>query len=81
MMLKKIDTTHHPEEARISLFFSSPELQSDPRNHCVPTYDVLHVPESSNTSILVMPRLRKYDDPPFINVGEAVDYFGQIIEV
>ncbi|KAL4244330.1 hypothetical protein ABKN59_010149 [Abortiporus biennis] len=38
-------------------------IAADPRNHCVPIYDVLKVPNTK-----------------FVSIGEAVEFFRQIIE-
>lgn len=80
-MLKWFNPSYHPFEADIGSFFSSGDRASNPRNHCVPIYDVLRVPDEEDAQILVMPLLRKYGDPPFETVGEVVDFFRQTIEV
>ncbi|KAA1478718.1 hypothetical protein DENSPDRAFT_830067 [Dentipellis sp. KUC8613] len=67
------------EELDVALFFNSEPLRSDPRNHCVPVLDWWRVPEEK-TSFIVMPLLRVYNEPEFLTVGEAVDFFGQIME-
>ncbi|KAA1478170.1 hypothetical protein DENSPDRAFT_845355 [Dentipellis sp. KUC8613] len=73
------DGEERTEELDVALFFSSEPRRSDPRNHCVPVLDWWRVSEE-RTSYIVMPLLREYDSPPFITVGEAVDFFGQIME-
>lgn len=80
-MLKHIDRNVHPHELEIGQYFSQEPLLSHPKNHCVPVFDVLDIPNSDNESILVMPLLREYDNPRLKSVGEAVDYFRQIFEV
>ena len=66
---------------RITLqHLNSPSLMADPRNHTVPLLDVLKLPHSGE-STLVMPLLHRFDDPPFETVGEAVEFFRQIFEV
>ncbi|TFY58435.1 hypothetical protein EVG20_g8153 [Dentipellis fragilis] len=67
------------EELDVALFFSSEPRCSDPRNHCVPILDWWRVPEEK-TSFIVMSLLRVYDSPEFLTIGEAVDFFGQIME-
>lgn len=57
------------------------ELGRDPLNHCVPLYEVLHVPGDPNSRLLVTPMLRAMNDPPFDTVGEIVDCIRQIFEV
>ncbi|KAA1478175.1 hypothetical protein DENSPDRAFT_787723 [Dentipellis sp. KUC8613] len=66
-------------ELNISLFFSSEPRYSDPRNHCVPIIDWWRI-DKERTSFIVMPLLRAFDSPAFVTVGEAVDFFGQIME-
>jgi hypothetical protein len=80
-MLKIVNTMNHPHEADIGTFLSTEPLASDPTNHCVPIYEVLHVPDKADTVILVMPLLRKYDDPRFGTFGEVVALFKQLFEV
>lgn len=68
-----------PHETEISKMFSSAELSTDLRNHCVPVYDVLQAPED-DLVIIVMPLLRQCDDPPFDTVGEAIRFFQEMFE-
>ena len=79
--LKCVSKSVHPYEADIGLFFSSDEMISDPRNHSVPLYDILQVPDDEDKIILVMPFLRTFYDPPFDTVGEAVEFLQQVLEV
>lgn len=81
VMLKIIKPSLHPHEVKIGTLFSSEPLVSDPKNHCVPIYDVLTVPDIDDRVILVMPLLRQFDDPPFQTIGETVDLFSQLLEV
>ena len=71
----------HPYEADIGLFFSTDAIASDPRNHCIPIYEVLQPPDDEDKIILVMPLLREYYNPPFDTVGEVVDFLQQVFEV
>ncbi|KAM5533176.1 hypothetical protein V8D89_013132 [Ganoderma adspersum] len=80
VLLKRVDTSVHRYETSIGQYFSTGPTSADPRNHCCPIYDVLQDPMDVNTSIVVMPHLRRYIDPDFETVGEAVEYFRQIIE-
>ena len=79
--LKSIKPSVHPYEAEIGTYLSSEPLASDPKNHCVPIYDVLQVPDVDDRIILVMPLLRKYNRPPMQTFGESVDFFQQVFEV
>lgn len=60
---------------------STPERLQDARNHCVPILDYIEGDEGENISFLVMPLLRKFDDPPFYFVEEIVDFVRQTLEV
>ncbi|KAI0786602.1 kinase-like domain-containing protein [Abortiporus biennis] len=71
---------HNPQEIPINEYFSSAPLASDPRNHCVPLYDVLKVPDTEWDYILVYPYLCPADYPMFSTIGEAVEFFRQLIE-
>lgn len=78
VMLKLITHSVHPYEADIATYLTA---HSDPKNHCVPTYEVLKVPDIEDKLILVMPLLRRYNNPKFETVGECIDYFQQVFEV
>ncbi|KAI0930004.1 hypothetical protein AcW1_008785 [Taiwanofungus camphoratus] len=80
VVLKRISTLAHPYEVQISQLFSSEPLSVSPQNHCVPIYEVLEVPDECDTVLLVMPLLRRYNNPQFQTVGEAVEYFRQVFE-
>lgn len=67
-------------ELRLMMDLSSHELRTNPRNHCVPLFDVLDDPGEHNSVFIVMPFLRPFDDPPFENVGEFLDFGEQILE-
>ncbi|PSR72684.1 hypothetical protein PHLCEN_2v11446 [Hermanssonia centrifuga] len=76
----EVGQEHGSNEIDIVLFFSSETLAKDTRNHCVPIYEVLQVPDNDNMRILVMPLLRDYNDPQIQTVGEAVEFFHQMFE-
>ncbi|KAF9005485.1 kinase-like domain-containing protein [Cyathus striatus] len=80
VMLKKIDVRHGPTERYVAALFATEPLASEPRNHCIPVYDILELPEDSNCAILVMPFLLKFDLLPFICLREIVDFIQQILE-
>ncbi len=75
VILKRVELDS--PEFEISVLFSSPPLSLDPRNHCVP----IHHLKYKEFGILVLPLLRKFDDPPFDTVGEVLECFRQIFEV
>lgn len=80
-MLKKIKKSEHPHEVDIGLFLSSGPLVSNPRNHCVPSLEVLQSPEDDDLFIIVMPFLRQFDSPDFDTVGEVLEFIRQLFEV
>lgn len=79
--LKKTVDTTHPYELEINRLFSSEPYVSHARNHCVPVSEVLDVPGEEHVHIIVMPLLRPFDDVVFETVGEAVEFFHQVLEV
>lgn len=81
VFLKKVSQRKHPYEVEIGRYFSSEPLLKDARNHCYPLYDVLQVPDDEDIVILVMPLLRRYTDPRYATIGEAVAFFRQVFEV
>lgn len=80
VMLKYV-TPNDYAEVEISQLLSSEPLSSDPRNHCNPLLETLRLPEPDDGTLLVSPMLRKFNDPPFLTIGEAVAFFTQIFEV
>jgi serine/threonine protein kinase len=81
VVLKSMSTRGHPNEIPIQQHFSSPPLASDPKNHCVPLYEVIPNPDMPERSFIVMPLLLPCDKPPFQTVGEVLDMLSQLIEV
>jgi hypothetical protein len=81
VVLKFVQKSRHPFEAEIGSFFSAAPLATDPANHCVPIYEILQVPDEEDVILLVMPLLRRYDDPRFDTFGEVLEFFRQIFEV
>jgi hypothetical protein len=81
VFLKALKKSVHPFETDIALFFSSDSMISDPRNHCVPVYQVLQLPDDEDKVILVMPLLKEFYFPRFDTIGEVVKFFRQVFEV
>lgn len=77
--LKAISKTS--QELELCRFFSSEELRRDPRNHCVPLLDVVAHPTDLDTCFIVMPFLRKIDNPAFNTVEQVMDCGEQLLEV
>ncbi|KAI0355226.1 hypothetical protein OH77DRAFT_1504459 [Trametes cingulata] len=78
--LKQVERSLCPYEVGIGTMFSTEPLRLDPKNHCVPIYDVLQSPLDEDTVILVMPFLWPYKDVRFATVGEAVECIRQLFE-
>jgi hypothetical protein len=82
VMFKRANRNHDwSEEAQLAEYLSDPSLESDPRNHCVPIYDILEVPGKKDEILIVMPVLSCFDSPALETVGEVVVCLQQIIEV
>ena len=79
--LKSVDRSSYAQEVEIAPLFGEEPLKSDPRNHCIRIPDVLQDPNDEGVSIIVMPFLKKYYEPRFDTVGEAVEFFHQVLEV
>ncbi|KAG6843711.1 hypothetical protein H0H87_001399 [Tephrocybe sp. NHM501043] len=68
------------EEFRIALYVNSPRVRSDPKNHCVPVFDVLDIPEEHTKALLVMPQLIHFALLPYRRVVEVAEAMYQYIE-
>ncbi|KAI8993982.1 kinase-like domain-containing protein [Trametes punicea] len=80
VVLKQVMMSRFPYEVAISRFFSTGPLADDPRNHCVPIYEVLDVPDDKDLKLLVMPLLHRFEKPRFLTIGEAIECCRQLIE-
>ncbi|KAJ7143387.1 kinase-like domain-containing protein [Mycena crocata] len=80
VMLKQIRRSKHPNEVKLCAMFNAEPLKSDPRNHCVPLYEILKVPDDDDMVLMVMPFLSKWNIPEFYTIREIVDFVGQAIE-
>jgi hypothetical protein len=80
VMLKKVLPEEGPYEVQISRFFSSGEVATNSRNHCVPLLEVIQLP-TSGQQLMVTPFLRPFDNPHFQTFGEFVAFFKQVCEV
>lgn len=79
VMIKR--TLAGTQEILIGKFFSTEDIRSNPRNHCVPFLEVFHDDEDEEYDYIVMPVLRPFDDPQFFALGEAVEFVRQTLEV
>ncbi|KAJ3867624.1 hypothetical protein EV359DRAFT_34082 [Lentinula novae-zelandiae] len=67
-------------EDKVASFFSDEEHNTNSRNHCIRVLEVLAVPGNDDEKILVMPWLRNVMDPRFRTIGEAIQFFKEMIE-
>ncbi|KIJ08466.1 hypothetical protein PAXINDRAFT_18400, partial [Paxillus involutus ATCC 200175] len=79
--IKLLKISRHPFEVAIAQYLWNEELRTDPTNHTVPIFDVLHPPDDADCALLVMPLLLRYDEHRFETIGEAVEFFRQVFEV
>jgi hypothetical protein len=68
-------------EHRIASYMTSPALRSNPRNHCVPILALIRVPDYDDGFLLVMPLLRRFNQPDFETIGQCADFMRQMLEV
>ncbi|KAF9811731.1 hypothetical protein IEO21_06454 [Rhodonia placenta] len=74
------ETRNDTEEIGIASFLSSSTLMADPRNHLPPLLEVFRGTLDPQTSFMVMPYLRPFNDPEFGAVGEVVDFVRQSLQ-
>ncbi|THH13153.1 hypothetical protein EW146_g7036 [Bondarzewia mesenterica] len=80
-MLVSIKKIHNDRsEIEIGTYLSNPSLITHPMNHCVRILDTFPDAMDQQSSFLVMPYLRPFDDPPFAAVGEVVEFVRQTLE-
>ncbi len=81
VLLKKVLPEEGPHELQISRMFSSVEVATNPRNHCVPLLDVIELsPRSGSQKLMVFPLLRPFNRPRIQTFGEFAAFFTQICE-
>ncbi|KAG1785388.1 uncharacterized protein HD556DRAFT_1422979 [Suillus plorans] len=80
VVLKRTQQSLHPYEVEVGRFLTSEPLRRQRENHCVEMLDVLQVPNEVDETILVLPLLRPFDDPPFETIGEIIDFALQVFE-
>jgi hypothetical protein len=68
-------------EVKIGRYLSTEQMLHHPDNHCVPILDSFRDPIFPEVEYIVMPVLRRYNDPEFCFVGEVVDFVTQLLEV
>ncbi|KAK0502005.1 hypothetical protein EDD18DRAFT_1306655 [Armillaria luteobubalina] len=78
--LKKVSRTNFSYKVDLALFLTSPQLSDNPKNHCVPIYEVLQSPCEPDVQIMAMPHLHEIYSPDFDTVGKFLDEFHQIFD-
>ncbi|CUA74948.1 hypothetical protein RSOLAG22IIIB_01582 [Rhizoctonia solani] len=68
-----------PDELGILKRLHAPPYTSHICNHAVPLLGSMPMPRTTEGSIAVLPLLRVHDDPPFVRVGEAVEFMKQVL--
>ncbi|KAJ3914612.1 kinase-like domain-containing protein [Lentinula edodes] len=67
-------------EDKLTMLFSDDDHNPDPHNHCVRILEVLPVPGEDAGKILVMVWMRNVIDPRFRTIGEAIQFFKEMIQ-
>ena len=68
-------------EIKIGRYLAADNLRADTRNHCVPLLDVLEHEADPENVILVLPLLRRVDEPVPASITEFLDLVDQTLEV
>lgn len=81
--LHLISEKKSPEEADIMLHLTSGKFSDEHHgdNHTIPVFEILEVDDNCDLCVIVTPLMRACDDPWFENMGETVDFLGQVLEV
>ncbi|KAG7451832.1 uncharacterized protein BT62DRAFT_999534 [Guyanagaster necrorhizus] len=72
--LKRVSRVNYPFEVELATFFSSSPLSDDPKNHCIPIYEVPQSLYDHDIQFIVMPRLRKSSTPAFDTMFEGLEF-------
>ncbi|KAG8748289.1 hypothetical protein FRC10_007679 [Ceratobasidium sp. 414] len=68
-----------PDELGILKYIHSPPYTGHICNHAVPLLGSIPMPDANEGSFAVLPLLRIHDDPPLLNVAEAVEFMKQVL--
>lgn len=69
------------KQIKIIEYFTSRRMIEDSRNHVVPFYATFSDRKSPDIQFMVMPVLRRFDDPEFMFGCEVIDFVSQVLEV
>ncbi|KAJ3508114.1 hypothetical protein NLJ89_g5930 [Agrocybe chaxingu] len=75
VVLKQVSTSS--QEIPIARYLNSERVRSDPRNKAVPLFDVILLPWTDETALLVMPMLVQYDTLSFRFMSEICEALEQ----
>ncbi|KAH9935121.1 kinase-like domain-containing protein [Epithele typhae] len=75
--LVAIKTVSESQELKIAQFLTSLD---EPRNHCVSVLDVFPDSLEPGITLMVMPYLRPYNNPPMATIGELFAFIDQTLE-
>lgn len=68
-------------ETDIQRYLYDGQRSENSKNHSCPVLDVFRDVEDEGHEYLVLPVLRKLDDPPFYAIVEVLDFVQQTLEV
>ncbi|KAF8165858.1 hypothetical protein B0H34DRAFT_648961 [Crassisporium funariophilum] len=68
------------KQVKVLEYFSSPRMSTNSRNHAVPFIHSFGDRHDSGVHFLIMPPLRRFDDPDFVWASEVADFVSQTIE-
>ncbi|KAF9562452.1 hypothetical protein CPC08DRAFT_706660 [Agrocybe pediades] len=78
--IKMIQDLRKLQQVQITQYFSTDRMMEDSANHVVPCYDAFLDGYSSHVQFIVMPVLRRFDDPEFLVASEVMDFVTQVTE-
>jgi hypothetical protein len=68
-------------EISIISHLSTDSMRSDPRNHTIPLFGIIDIPDDSGHALLVMPYVRQFHKPAFHCRAEFIEALRQFLEV
>ncbi|KAJ7078440.1 kinase-like domain-containing protein [Mycena belliarum] len=77
VVLKRVST--RGKELAILKYLNRPSVRADPRNRTIPLLDVIHLPHTP-WSLIIMPYCREFNYPPFHCGNEFLESMSQFLE-
>lgn len=82
VILKRVLPNEAPHELKLNQLFSSPELSTNPYNHCAPLLGVITLPAPfGSQELIVYPLLCPFNRPQIWTFRKFCAFFTQICEV